>query len=276
MVTFPTRHDTNGTANTLYLLLTSHPSLVSDVIPDAGLSDHCIVKAKISTKTKLNQKPPREIPLWKKVDHADFKAKAADLKTEYSNRDPVNQSVEKNWTWFRDAICNLVYDIVPHKLVKGRMRTPWFTTQLKRLCNKKERLYKRAKKSGLKTDWEKFIRVRKSTDRAIRSSHRRHVNNILNTENPKDFWRYIRYKRKDNTGVQSLKVDDKLYTDDQDKAEALSNQFESVFTHEDPSLDSYSLLPPSPFPDMPPIIMRSDGIRKLLLTLDVSKAIIMW
>ena len=76
-VTFTTRRDANGTENTLDLLLTSHLDLISDVTPLAGIIDHCIIDAKFQTKVKIPIKPPRNVPLWKKVNDHDFRKLAA-------------------------------------------------------------------------------------------------------------------------------------------------------------------------------------------------------
>jgi hypothetical protein len=156
MVNFTTRRDKNGTENTLDLLLTSHPSLISNVRPQAGISDHCIIKANLATKTKLSTKPPRNVPLWRRVDTESFKELVATLASDFFKLDPMERSVEDNWTWFRDSLNELVEKNVPHKLMKGNAKAPWFTSKLKRLCSKKEKFYIRAKKSGKKGDWEKF------------------------------------------------------------------------------------------------------------------------
>ena len=66
-VTFTTRRDENGTENTLDLLLTTHPDLVSDVSSLPGISDHCIITAKFRTKVKVPTKPPRNIPFGGKL-----------------------------------------------------------------------------------------------------------------------------------------------------------------------------------------------------------------
>ena len=78
------------------------------------------------------------------------------------------------------------------------MRAPWFSTKLKRLASKKEKFYIQAKKSGKKLDWDKFTRVRKQVDRAIRSAHRSYVSSVLESDQPKDFWRYVKSRRTDS------------------------------------------------------------------------------
>ena len=97
--------------------------------------------------------------------------------------------------------------------------------------------------------------------------------NLLESDHLKDLWRYIRSRRKDNTGIQTLKGNGALITEDLDKAEALSNQFQSVFTREATASSALPKLPPSPYPDMPPIQITSEGVRKLLTNINAAKAI---
>ena len=128
-----------------------------------------------------------------------------------------------------------------------------------------KKFYIRAKRSGTQQEWDKFTKVRKQIDRTIRSAHRQHVSSILEGKNPKAFWRYVKSRRTDNTGVQTLKVDNHLISENLEKAEALANQFQSVFTREDMAPSSFPDLPPSPFADMPPIQVDVEGVKKLLL-----------
>ena len=272
-VTFSTRHDDNGTENILDLLLTSHPSLVNNINPCPGISDHTIVTANITTKTKLANKPPRNIPLWSKVKEEDLKEKVQHMATKFFSRKPEETTVENNWTWFRDNLRNIVNEVVPHKKIKGYSRPPWFSSKIKKLCSIKEKAYNKAKARNDKAHWDKFTKTRKQVDRFIRNAHRQYVYNLLESDHPKDFWRYIRSRRKDNTGIQTLKRNGALITEDLDKAEALSNQFQSVFTREDTASFVLPKLPPSPYPDMPPIQITSEGVRKLLTNINVAKAI---
>nr|XP_054755228.1 uncharacterized protein LOC129261189 [Lytechinus pictus] len=271
MVTFPTRHHQNGTENTLDLVLTTHPSLMKEVKPVAGLSDHCTVKAKFSTITNLPKKPPRKISLWKSVVPDDFKTKTQELRTDYFKRHPELKSVEENWSWFRDTLKSIVSDTVPTKTVKDNIRKPWFTRKLKRLCSKKEKAYIKAKRSKSHQDWINFIQIRKLANKSIRSAHRQYVKDLTDNASVKNFWRYIRSTRTDNVGIQPLKVNDQLFTKDQDKACALSRQFESVFNRQSQSPNL--IMPGNPFPEMPPIVIDTEGVRKLLRNIDTSKAI---
>ena len=45
---------------------------------------------------------------------------------------------------------------IPTKLSSKRFELPWFNRELKRLCRKKSRKYKKAKRSGKEGHWKEF------------------------------------------------------------------------------------------------------------------------
>lgn len=46
----------------------------------------------------------------------------------------------------------------------------------------------------------------------------------------KHFWDYVKHKRTGNTGIVTLKVENKFSTAPKENAKAVKNQFESVFS----------------------------------------------
>ena len=71
-------------------------------------------------------------------------------------------------------------------------------------------------------------------------------------------------------GVADLKVNNRYIRDPKGKAEALSNQFSSVFTHEDrsaiPEPEGVSI------PPLPDLTIYKEGVLKLLQNLNPNKA----
>ena len=76
------------------------------------------------------------------------------------------------------------------------------------------------------------------------------------------FWRYIRSQKQDNVGISPLKDGGKLHTDSIKKAEILSNQFKSVFTHEDTTAIPHLQGPD--YPTIPSLEVTPLGVTKLL------------
>ena len=86
---------------------------------------------------------------------------------------------------------------------------------------------------------------------------------------PKRFWQYIKVKCRDSTGMAVLKSHGKEFTTPKEKADILDEQYDSVFTLEDPVLPQ---LPDSPYPDKPNIHIDNNGVIKLPSRLNPSKA----
>ena len=76
--------------------------------------------------------------------------------------------------------------------------------------------------------------------------------------------------RKEDSVVADLGINNKIITEDKDKAEALSKQFASVFTDEDKT--SIPSLGESRVPDIPQLIIYPDGVLELLKNVKDNKA----
>ena len=103
----------------------------------------------------------------------------------------------------------------------------------------------------------------------------------------KKLYSLLKHSKQDSSGIASLKADNKTYTEDSKKANALNGQFHSVFTPKSPislkQLAQRTLqdlhdsginqpLRPSPHPKMPEIHVSQSGIEKLLKGLKPNKA----
>ena len=100
---------------------------------------------------------------------------------------------------------------------------------------KKETIIKKAKRSRNSVDWHEFNNIRKDMHKHRRSARLSYINKFLTTaitDKPKAFWSFISKLRKYNQGIGDLNIAGQRISDDKQKAEALDNQFKSLFTHE--------------------------------------------
>ena len=109
----------------------------------------------------------------------------------------------------------------------------------------------------------------------LRSSHYNYLHNAINsssdTANCKSFWRYIKSKRQDFTGIGSLKAPNgDVATEPFDKAEILNNHFKSVFTLEDQH--SVPDMGTSPYPSITSIEITRQGVIHLPANCDPNKS----
>ncbi|KAH3837144.1 hypothetical protein DPMN_110523 [Dreissena polymorpha] len=146
-----------------------------------------------------------------------------------------------------------------------------------------------------KTDKHKehYLALKHQCRKDTRQAYQNYIADILNNNstpdheysnnrpNTKKLYSLLKHAKQDSTGIDSLKITyNKLHTYDQDKATALNEQFQSVFTSKSPiSLKSLAEMKVqenadtgrettnemfSPHNPMPDIELSTNGIEKLL------------
>ena len=124
---------------------------------------------------------------------------------------------------------------IPHCNTKAKTHLPWISRELIRMQRRRNKSHKKAKQTGLNKHWEQFRELRRQTTKALATSYKSYVNNQIGDSlktNPKRFWSFIKANKRENIGIPTLRVNDRPITDDRDKANALNNQFSSVFIRE--------------------------------------------
>ena len=188
------------------------------------------------------------------------------------------------WNCFKTTITKAVKDHIPHKTAKTKDGHPWVTMETKRLIRKRDRLYKKSKKSGNASLAKKYKEVKHQVQKSIRKSYWEYIESIIlppqdetNFGTMKKFWTYIKHKKTDYSGITEIKQDGKLLTDPLQKAGALNAQFQSVFTpasnisHTE-FVKQCNMPQNTPFPPISKLIIKTEGIQKLLHNLNPNKA----
>ena len=108
----------------------------------------------------------------------------------------------------------------------------------------------------------------------MRKTEYQYVNRVIEEgikgNNTRPFWRYVKARLQDNTGVAPLKKGTTLFSDSTTKAKILLDQFCSVFTK-----DNGSQLPKmesAPYPGLTDLVIKTEGVAKLLRNLNPAKA----
>ena len=96
------------------------------------------------------------------------------------------------------------------------------------------------------------------------------INEGLQSNNTKPFWKYIKSKKQDNIGVSPLKQGVQLVTNSKEKAEILIRQFQSVFT-KDTSVNMPNTTK-QVRNSTPTLTIREKGVADLLKKVNPSKA----
>ena len=277
LVDFPTRCDEDN-ANTLDLFFTNHRSLVQTTKSIPGVADHDIVYVESNLKPQCSKTNKRKIYQFHKANFDDFRhdISSSDLAQEHGGADIL--STNDLWLAIKSLIKTLLEKHVPSKIISDNSKhKPWITQKIRNLIQKEKRFHRKARDSPTYRNIARYKRLKSSIQLLKRRSYWNYINSIIecddNTKRPstqKRFWHYVKSLKKDASGVSPLKVNGKLFSDNKEKANILNQQYQSVFTKENPN----EIPIPSGirFPSMPEISVSCTGVEKLLRQINPNKA----
>ncbi|XP_053390488.1 uncharacterized protein LOC128553373 [Mercenaria mercenaria] len=269
VIMFPTREN-----NTLDLFITTTPDQIKNIDSPDKFSDHDVIMGTFTNFKPYKKQQKRTFLVYSKGDYITMRDEMSNFSNDkYFNGYQNDRCVEKNWNLFKTAVLESIKKSIPSKRSKGVKSVPWISNKIKSLIKKRNRVHSSFKKTGntrLKNKWQK---IRLSVQKEVKIAHDSYVNNLIGDikSDSKPFWKYINSKKSEKSGIPPLKTEDgRTVESDIDKANALNKQFTSVYT-----ITEYSSVPVS-FKDgnvkMENIIMTSKGVEKLLIGLNVNKA----
>ncbi|CAC5363337.1 unnamed protein product [Mytilus coruscus] len=134
--------------NSLDLVVTKHSDRCMRVVTLPGLSDHDIVFAEVNLNPRKSIQKPRIKPLYRKANSENMKIDLNNLHKDITSMNEQNEGVNVLWTHFQTKLEESIGKNVPKKTARKKDGSPWITTDIKRLIRKRDRWYKRMKKSG--------------------------------------------------------------------------------------------------------------------------------
>lgn len=168
LVTQPTRI-TSTTSSTLDLILTNSPDLASEITYMPGISDHSMLAF------HLKMPPPKRTKVKKLIvdySNANFDAINDELSNfvasffiQFSDR-----SVQSNWDIFAAKVDELTKKYIPNRTIISNHQAPWYNTYIKRLSNRKKRLYRSAKLAPSEDRWAIYKAAHNAYLTALKSS----------------------------------------------------------------------------------------------------------
>ena len=270
LVDFPTRQDT-----TLDLFLTNRPSLVNKCTAAPGVADHDMVLITTSATAKRNKPIQHKIYLWKKADTENMKDKLQKFRDKFLQDFNINSPVEEIWSSIKTNLLGIQEECVPSKTSSKRYSQPWVNTDVKRMTRRKNKSYRKARKTGKSKDKARYQHLKQEAKKTCQRAYDDYIRNMISpeaTSNPKRFWSFIKSKKTDSSGVASLKDSQGIqHSDSSKKADILNTQFSSVFNKGE-STDNIPPKGPSPHDTMSNINITAEGVKKLLHQLNPHKA----
>ena len=255
----------------LDLVFVSNPTLVKHSTSTPGLGDHHAVVTDLNSKPFITRQPPRTVYQFQKADWGKIDDEAIALTQDMETQYKAGADAQSLWDMFKNGIMKATHNHVPSHTLKIKGGYPWINRSIKRMLAKKRRLYKKAKKSK---NWNNYIFFQKECDQALKKAEDDYINKTISegfaSNNPRPFWRFIKQRGQDNTGVAPLYKQGKLISDSKSKAQIMLDQFKSVFTIDTSA--STTLTSNQDQPKIDSLYITSYGVEKLLRDLNPSKA----
>ena len=205
------------------------------------------------------------------------------------NYDKINQKfIDQNWDeLFNHKTTNECYNLfqekyneaceefIPKKSQQSiRQRAPWMNNVVLNIIKKKRKLHYQLQSNRFKSSKlvEEYHNKCIEADKISRITVKKFEEDLANDrKNPKRLYQYIKSKQKVNTQISSLLIDGKLIVEGTEIANALNNQFKSVFIS-----DSNSSAPPDfvkrTKESLSNISFTQEKVLKYLNTLQAEKA----
>lgn len=135
----------------------------TEIVP--GMSDHSAVITYIDLKPKTYRKTPHNIHQYK---HADFDKLRDDLVSfsrTFLENTPFARSLDENWSLLKQALLTGIKDHIPTKMTKTNRSLPWITSDIKSMIRRKDRAYRKARKTKSHSDWDAYKTCRNKTQK---------------------------------------------------------------------------------------------------------------
>ena len=219
-------------------------SLVSyDVQAPLGSSDHYTVQVTLHPRQppKKDKPPSKKIWLYKRAN--------PELANQLLRKLPLatpDDDIDVYWGKWISMFMEVMDQTIPCKYVPVKSATPWITNDIRKDIAKKERLFRKAKRSKCNDHLQQFKRIRNSIVNKIRNAKRAFLKTLSQPgTTTKSFWTVIRSvnpRKSLSSGILSYGTI--AVTNIQDKANLLNEYFSACFH----STFVPSTVKPSPIP----------------------------
>ena len=151
--------------------------------------------------------------------------------------------------------------------------------ELRKLMRKRKRVYDKAKRTQLQQHWDQYKRLRNDTTKLLRSSKKTYFDNLANkltsshNLSSKDWWKTLKsfITTQDKALLPAIKENDKIYTDDKEKAYLLNSYFKTQSDLNDAGKELPHIIQ-SKTNNLTQLVTNPTEVKSILETLQTGKA----
>ena len=127
--------------NTLDLVITNNPSIVTACRVIQGVSDHDAVLTEINIKLLRNRQTPRKIPVYKKANWEGLKNHILEFGKRLHQTFDISTPINQLWENITSELERAISKFIPHKTAKIKDKQRWINSRIRRLMRKRDKLY---------------------------------------------------------------------------------------------------------------------------------------
>ena len=227
-VNHPT-HIYHGRSHSLIdLVFVSNMSYFSScqVIPPLANSDQFGICVYMRLKSSRRVDRPHRV-IWQYA-HADWD-RARELLDAVNWDALYSDNINIFWMRWHKVFLNIMEQCIPKLLITKGRNLPWMSVSIKKAMQKRDRLFKRFGYHA------KYKAARNRVTNLLRRAKRQYFHQ-LNPNDPKSFWKYVKFANNSEPSIPVLQCDGFEYVTDQEKAQKLNSYFSSCFNTSHPPL----------------------------------------
>ena len=229
-----TRYRGSDTPSRLDLLFTSDDEIVKKVEYSCplGKSDHVLIEISLGDETEvIDEEYKMERHRYNKANFEEMRNYFQNANWKYFERE---ESIEGKWEEFLKIYNRAVEQYVPKGRKSCKMGREWYSGKCEKARTSKTKAWNRWRRIATENNWKEYVKARNECVRIMREEKHNYERNIMDKckSDPKLFYRHVNSKMKRRERITGMKVEGMVYTDEQDMAEVINENFQKVFTEE--------------------------------------------
>ena len=230
MINGPTRV-TESSETQIDLLFTTDQDLLDRVgCEEPALSDHSLIFGVLANEVVKKRHTLRMVRCFRGCD--------LDRLVENLNTAPWHvmdtlEDMDSRWEYWKQLFGEIVDSHIVLKKARVRRKSlPWITQEVRAMMRARSYFCTKAKRGRKVEDWEQYKRLRNRVTQTLKKEKLRYFEGLIeqSAKNPKKAWKEVNRLLgcKNKCGIDSLRVKERVLTDQQDIADEFGRFFSSV------------------------------------------------
>ena len=206
-------------------------SVLPPVSTSEKTSDHCTISLTLSFHVHRAKAFKRHIWDYKHANFEEFRNTLSDHDWDHCF---ISDDIDDNVSQWTDTFLNIARNCIPNRIVTIRPDDkPYYTSDLRRLKRKQDRLHTKAKRTNTPEHWLAFRQARNLYNHELESAEKNYNETLalkLKTDNmssPKKWWNIAKHFLgfKKNSSIPPIKDGDNEHYSNADKATVFNDFF---------------------------------------------------